>query len=415
MKCNAQIGALVQIVACVTAMLSTACSTGEWAPTAPGDDSFDVILPDIPAPPPSAPDVTAFDGTLQIALPGYGDQHAQSLAETDLLVVQLRAALSDDGAANIRRLREENPDLVVIGSLQLLTIFEHWNDAWHRPRMTLGAALWDILHDRPALSTTGAVVPMWDRMETFNPMLDGRLDDRRLDAVVTAIAEHFARYPDVCDGILHDYTSESPWIYPSPEQAGIGEVDLDGDGVGFADDPDEQPVWIAWQEEFFRRLQARIGPGLIQIGNGKMAIERPSTMQLLAGALFEEFPSMTWHQAPQYGFDRLEATLASGGLIPRRGRTWNLIGGSAFGSLGAVEMRRLGNLLYGGFYTYRDTVEELVPNDPSPYALGAVSGQVTRERIDGGGLRISREYEQGVVMIDFAPNGSVRASSVAPR
>ena len=395
-------------------LLSTACGSAEDT-TAP-EEELPILLPDTPAPPAASPARAVIDRTLAIALPDYVPSRAATLAQADLLMFQLRALHSADGAENVRQIRALNPDVVIIGSIQLLTIFPHWNDSYHRDRMTLGAALWDAIHRRPAYTTTGAVAPMWDGMSMMNPMRDGRLDEAMLDDVVDAFYDHFARYPGIADGIMHDYTSESPWIYPSPEIANIGEVDLDGDGIGYADDPAEHDAWIGWQEELFRRLQARIGPGLVQIANGRMAIERPSTMPLLAGAFFETFPTMTWWQAPRYGFERLDELTRGGGLTPRRGRTWNIISSPATGAVGDLPMRRVANLLYDGWYVRAETHgDSLAVPDQAPIDLGSALGPIESERLDDGSWRLTRPYSDGALWIEFTAAGAVRNHQVLPR
>lgn len=395
-------------------LLAPGCG-GSGGPTTPSEDP-PVLIEDTPLPAPASPARAVIDRTLAIAQPGYVAPRAAELAEADLIMIQLRAIHSEDGAQNIRDLRALNPDIVVIGSIQLLTIFPHWNDSYHRTRMTLGAALWDAIHDRPAYSTTGERVPMWDGMDMLNPMRDGELDEDMLGEVVEAFRSHFERYPGIADGIMHDYTSASPWIYPHPDIANIGEVDLDQDGIGYADDPAEQAAWIGWQEELFRRLQRAIGPGLIQIANGRMAVERPSTMQLLAGAFFEDFPTMTWHQAPRYGYDRLDELAGPGGLVPRRGRTWNLISSPATGAIGNLQLRRMANLLYDGFYSRSETHGDLIaPADDEPIEIGAALGPVSRTRADNGDVRFTRSYEEGDVLMVFTSSGAIRLSAVSPR
>ena len=374
-----------------------------------------ILIPDEPVAAPRTPATAALDRTLQISLPGYGEAHADSLADTDLLMFQLRTLLSDDGAENVRRIRAANPDVIIIGSLQLLTIFPHWNDEWHRERMTLGRDLWNAIHDRPARTTTGDLVPMWSGMTTLNPLRDGRLDAAMLDEVVDAIVRHFARYPGVVDGIMHDYTAESPWIYPSPQEANIGEVDLDQDGIPYGEDPEERAAWIGWQEQIVIRLQERIGPGLIQIANGRMAVERPSFTRLIAGAYFEHFPSMTWHQPQSYGFERMYEITRADGLTPRRGRTWSMLSPPAGGAAGDLQLRRLANLLFESHYARRETIDALVVGEAPTLEVGTPLGPVVRERGDNGGLRYRRPFTNGEVVVEFAANGNFRASTVPPQ
>jgi len=428
MRCNARcansrdvLGArllaamLTTLVILSTAVLQGCAASGE-DPTAPEGPPPPILIPDTPLETPASPVRAVIDRTLLVASPDYVDTRADALAEADVLMFQLRAILSPDGAENVRRIRAINPDVVVIGSIQLLTIFPHWNDSYHRERMTLGARIWDAVHDRPARTTTGAVAPMWDRMTMLNPMRGGSLDEAMLNEVVEAFRSHFESYPGIADGIMHDYTSEIPWIYPSPEEAGIGDVDLDGDGIGFPDDPAEHGVWIAWQEQLIRRLQTAIGPGLIQIANGRMAIERPSTIRLLAGAYFEDFPTMTWHQSPRYGFDRLHEITREEGLTPRRGRTWNLLAPPWTGSAGYLEMRQMANLLYDGSYAVAETRSaELVAPDDAPIEAGNALGPATHERLADGGSRYVRPYSDGNVVVEFASSGAVRSAGVAPR
>ena len=369
------------------------------------------LVPDQPAPAPTYPAQAIVDRSLWTMHPEYAE-NAPHFADRDLVVMQMRSILSEGGAENVRRIRQVNPDVVVLGSVQMLSIVGHWNSEWHRPRLTLGARLWDITHDRPVRTTTGDVALMWTDMPMLNPMRDGRLDEPMLDAIVDAIVDHFEMYPGIADGIMHDYTSESPWIFPSPQIANIGEVDLDQDGVPFGDDPAEQQIWVAWQEELLTRLQDRMGAGFIQIANGRMAIERPSTARLLAGVWFQDYPTLPWDVTPRMGFEQLLDLMSPDGLTPRRGRTWNLLAPATVEDLGDVDLRRAASILTGSFYNYGQSHTVLVPGDPEAVDLGPALSDLVRERLPDGGLRLVRQFRDGEVRVEFGANGQLVTASV---
>ena len=380
-------------VLCFLLLFVAACDS-TVAPEKNTDDPVELV-PDRPAPEPQWPALAAIDRTLNSSVGGYGDLNAEAFAEVDFIVLNLRSMLNDVGAANVARIREANPDVVILGALSVLCWRDHWNDEFRRNDLTLGADLWDVVSDRPALTTTGEAALMWDRAPMLNPLRDGRLDEAMLDEFVDAIVTHFERYPGVADGIMHDYMSESPWIYPSPQEAGIGEIDLDQDGVPFAEDQAEQDAWFGWQYELVVRLQQRLGSGLIQIANGRLPIDRPDFAEQLAGVWFQNFPTLPWNFAPRDGVETL-IDLRENRLTPRRGRTWCLLAPQTFFSAGDVEMRRISSLLTGAHYA-----------DAEDY--GIPTGELVRERLDDGGTRYTRAYTSGAVQLEFWSNGGVRS------
>lgn len=393
-------------VLCLLLLLVAACDSSV-APEERVDDPVEHV-PDEPAPDPSWPALAAIDRTLASSVGGYGDLHAEPYAQVDYIVLNLRAMLSDAGAENVAKIRAANPDVVIIGALSVLCWRDHWNDDYQRDILTLGSSLWDVVSDRPARTTTGEAALMWDRAPMLNPLRDGRLDEAMLDEFVDAIVAHFERYPGVADGIMHDYTSASPWIYPSPQEAGIGEIDLDQDGVPFADDPAEQDAWFDWQYELVGRLQERLGSGLIQIANGRLPIDRPDFARQLAGVWFQNFPTLPWNFAPRDGIETL-LDLRENHLTPRRGRTWCLLAPETFASAGDVPMRRITSFLTGTHYAVRHSLDDVAVGDPDAEDYGVPTGELVRERMEDGGTRYSRAYTAGVVELEFYGNGVVRA------
>ena len=98
---------------------------------------------------------------------------------------------------------------LILGALEVLSVNEHWNDDYHRTRLTLGAGLYDLLHDRLARTTTGDVPLMWDGAPMINPMRDGRLDEELLDGVIASkpyvsSGNYINKMSDYCRGCRYD-------------------------------------------------------------------------------------------------------------------------------------------------------------------------------------------------------------------
>lgn len=370
------------------------------------EEALPPIYADTPVAPTALPAHAVIDRSLEPSYRRFVDEHAEEAAANDLVVFQLRAVASVEGAEVVRALKQRNPNLVVLGSIVTLSLVEHWNDDYHAPRMPLGPEMYALLRDRTARTTTGAIPNVSADAQTINPMRDGRLDTRFLDAYVDLLERHVRAHSDVIDGIYHDATSVAPWIYPSPELANIGEVDLDGDGVGFASDPDEAPAWLGWQIEVARQLQERLGPGFLQISNGRLALEHSEYRRIMAGVWLQDFPTLPWNYTPKRGFEILLDLLSENGVTPRRGRAWCLLAPASARLAGDVSTRRLASLITGQFYSVaQSNTETFVGTDPGRLDLGPPLAPMAQTRTEDGTWRLTRAFRDGTVHLEFSSDG----------
>jgi hypothetical protein len=210
--------------------------------------------------------------------------------------------------------------------------------------------------------------------------------------------------------MLHDYMSPSPWIWPDPAEAGIGEVDLDRDGIGFSDDPVEQEMWVGWQARLIDRLQELFGPGLIQIANGRLALVDSAIAARLAGVWIQHFPTTAWNETDREGLDMALEHIAPGYFAPRRGRLWSLYAPETASRPGNIDFRRHTSFLTGQFYVYKQSrSEEFFGRDPVREELGAPLGGVEVQRQEDGSATYERRFELGTVRIEVNAFGHTTA------
>lgn len=340
------------------------------------------------------------DRSLTPSQPDYVDLYANEISSSPLAVFQLRVLLTEQGAALADALRERNPDIVILGVLQVLSRPDYWNHPYQRQQFPLSAELFDLLASSTARTTTGDVPLMWSDAPMITPIRNGELDVGLQERLLTAIVAHAARYPRAFDGIMHDYMSGKPWIWPDPVEAGIGEADLDGDGIGISRDPREATLWVDWQARLIDRLQELFGPGLIQIANGNLPIINAAVAQRLAGIWYQHFPTTVWNYTDRRGLDMAIEHAQPGYHTPRRGRLWSIYAPETASREGRVDFRRHTSFLTGQFYVYKQsTPEQIVTRDPVLEHLGAPTGDLHIGDLEDGSTIYERAFQDGIVRI----------------
>ena len=95
---------------------------------------------------------------------------------------------------------------------------------------------------------------------------------------------------NVFDGVYWDYFNKSLWVSPDVENE--GDPDMDADGIGHWDDPDEMAAYRAAQVELVTATRDSLGEGFIQFLNGQRAYADSSFAALGDGAYYELFPTL---------------------------------------------------------------------------------------------------------------------------
>ena len=182
----------------------------------------------------------------------------------------------------VGQMRALNPDIKVIGyvsakSAQLSGESPSADLFWHE---------W-FLRTRPywAYTTTGDTVQDWPNTVVINI-----LNPDCRTAMVETIVEFQRNSLNQLDGIFWDYFNPSLWI---PNVVSVeGEPDLDGDGIGHFNDPDERAAYRSAEVALVQAVRDSLGEGFIQIFNGQRAYSDTTFASLADGLIYELFPTL---------------------------------------------------------------------------------------------------------------------------
>jgi hypothetical protein len=398
------------------ALLLASCTSTS---TGPEGADLEVLLPP-PADTTPVPDWTlpaqAYDDRSFYATnPGYTPEQYDEIAAMPMAMFQLRWCLSEEAVPVIARLRELNPDLVIIGVHSVLSRPNDWASPNGRDRFPMSAEIHDLLARRDVTTDLGEPILMWDGAPMINPMRGKGIDQVLLTRILNVISRYATVYEGHIDGIMHDYTSARPWAFPDGDASYEGIIDLDRDGVAFDEDPEEQAAWRGWQYALADQLQERFGEGFIQIANGRLPLDDREMARRLAGVIIQKFPRTVWNLPAQAGLDYALQMREPGWLTPRRGHHWIYYWAATFEDDGMLDFRRWASFLTGDFYETNTTTDTSFRGaDPDRIELGAPIGPLTIAR--SGELTVyAREFEDGTVRIDFNELGNATAMGVEPR
>ncbi len=133
-------------------------------------------------------------------------------------------------------------------------------------------------------TTLGDTMMTWPRkvlLQVTNP------------ACRAAMIEIIARWNEAgvnrLDGVFWDFFNDPLWIAPWLDNV-EGEPDLDGDGISYFEDPDEQQAYRQSQVLLVQELRARMGEGFLQIFNGGRGTSDSTFAALADGIMYERFP-----------------------------------------------------------------------------------------------------------------------------
>ncbi len=407
---------LAAILASILVLTSqSACSTRPESP-----EKGVVPAPQTPTTEPAGfqyPTQAYHDRTDNIRDPEFVSLHVDEISSFDVVILGLKKVFTPEGADFVAQLRSRNPDIIVLGVQQVLGRHDAWNRADLRPEYPMAAEMYDLLSPHLLYQMSGEPAMMWETNQMIDPTDgSGDLDRDLLREYVDIIARHAQDYPTAIDGIMHDYMSPSPWLYPDGSVEGTtADVDLDGDGIGSTEDDDDRRLWTAWQKELMREFQDRFGEGFINVANGALGIRDEEAASLMAGILYQHFPRTPWGYTDLEGLE-MAFDHAQDRLTPRRGRVWSILDAETGRRAGDVEFRRVASLLTGLPYVWRlGQWREFFGREDLDMDLGAPIGEATRERLENGGVRYERVFENGIAAAEFDEAGIQQGLTVQSR
>lgn len=190
------------------------------------------------------------------------------------------------GSANqdiplMQQMKALNPDVRVVGyvsafSAKLWAEPEGSNPFWH-----------DWFHNtRPywVYTTEGDTAMTWPGTVVVNI-----LEPECRRAMIETVIEYQTESLNQLDGIYWDYFNNKLWSYGVDMQ---GEIDMDGDGIGHENDPDELEAYRAAQVELVNALRDSLGEDYLQVFNGQRAYGDSAFASLADGVLYEIFPTL---------------------------------------------------------------------------------------------------------------------------
>jgi len=194
--------------------------------------------------------------------------------------------------------------------------------------------------------------------------------------------------------------------YVSPYNDNVeGQVDFDGNGIPIGEDGNERAVFLRWQKDYAAAIRSRLGPGFIQIANGKVPQEDAELARYLNGIFYELFPNMCWGITDRAGLEKLLENQAGGWLTQAQGRTWSILTNNSIEYNNMFCM--LSSLLTGCFYT--ELIDDFTFRGWSievdaGRALSALTVEGTSDSI----MTYRRLFDGGEALVSFNPGGGRR-------
>lgn len=216
-------------------------------------------------------------------------------AQADLLVMEVTNFWSrPDGAELVANLRAANPDIKILAYVLGKTTWGRWGDPAQAESNPFGWAWHLATRDHWCYTTTGDTLLDWPDhivVDILNP------------ACRAGMVETIRRFQEESgaeiDGVFWDYFLRHLWIEARCLATLEGEPDLDHDGVGHFDDPDEQLAFQDAQVALITELRAACGEDFIQVFNGTRAAIDSSFAALGDGMFYENFPRQTFGASGQ--------------------------------------------------------------------------------------------------------------------
>ena len=373
--------------------------------------------------------------------PRYSDEEVEEIASTfDGAVWNLSRLGTPRGRETIRRVRELDPDFLVVGRV---TIFHTYHEDPADPIQSARGPLYfergvDLLGPRYAVTAAGTPAIIWEGGENpplwLDPTLPGTIE---LDSVLVvedvSLVVRYARAlvdDGLLDGLHVDHFSPRPWLGFMPE--GEQTLDYDRDGV-----PEFQKgrgwlseralkVYREYGIRWSRLLRDAMGTDFVLFANGHGPEVWLDLRRIYSGHNFEKL-GFLYHDSPATAWDAYLAELDAALDVPSLGRRW---------TCADADVRKLLPLrLQGGATSSIDFVFALGQIEQSVYAvkdsylrsrhlwprvrdLGDPIGRaetVVFESPEESFVRISRAFEEGRIVVRFDRNTGAIDSLVIDR
>ncbi|UCF06357.1 MAG: hypothetical protein JSV33_04820 [bacterium] len=367
------------------------------------DDSSTPTGPQTAIPPSDFPLKCVYHGQSPM---GWDTEDLEEVAQADMVILPSAWCLSPEASPVLEELTLRNPDLQMIGYLLVFAVSVIEADTVYlRRNMPFFLDYYYAVEDDWAFTTTGDTLMMWPGQIMLNPISNGEINRQLIDETVDLLEEYREHPGSFLDGVMHDYFMDSPFIGPYARPTVHGEIDLNGNGIIFENDAEEQALFIEWQIEYAREIRLRFGRDFIQIANGRLPQRNAELARLLNGIFYEVFPNLRWSLTDRDGLLTLLEQHAEGFLSKAKGRTWSLVTNEDGGSNNLFCL--LASMLAGCFYTelhgtclftgWTIDIEAGFPIGPA-----IIEGSVDSV------LTVRRQFTGGEVRMSFDPSGERR-------
>lgn len=289
----------------------------------------------------SASDPSSIDDTTTIydtaGYPRRGVFHASSFlswdsekieeaARGDVLIAPIDFCFSPYATEIISEMKTLNPKIKIIGYQLVMGVPLLWSDSSIVAHVTPYAMEYsERVISEWAYTTTGDTLMLWPDLIFLNPIKSDQINRTLIYDIVSLIEKYQELSGNIVDGMMHDYFMDGPYLSPYVRNSVDGEIDLDGDGEIFVDDPFERDLLIFYQKEYAREIRRRFGDDFIQIGNGLLPHVDAELAAILNGIFYEDFPQCRIGLTDRDGLMRLLDHHAEGYLTKARGRTWSIV------------------------------------------------------------------------------------------
>lgn len=204
----------------------------------------------------------------------------------DLLIVQCDQFWGRDSfEGRLNLLRAAKPDLKIIGYFRTKVVRTAWGEPGAEEQ-TYNHALYQASLPYWCATTTGDTAMDWPGAVLFDYM-----QPEARQAMLDVFLHYQNTSSNKFDGVYWDYFGDKLWI--SPDLTDMeGDPDMDGDGVGHWDDPDELQAFNDAQYDWVAEMRQAMGNRFIQIANGARALTDSVFARQFDGMFYELFPNV---------------------------------------------------------------------------------------------------------------------------
>lgn len=320
------------------------------------------------------------------------DEEIDRLADWDTVVLAM--SVQDTNPDAFKRLREKNPDIIILAYVTTHSFPWYWlpyieseNGPWHEIQNHIGDTWW-------ALEDDGDHVVFWPGQYTIDPTNNARvIDGERWNTYLPRFLEERVMSTGYWDGIFFDNMWETAsWV-------NNGNFDLNRDGK-IDDSQDIDDAWKEGMTTILRESRKRLGDDAILISNGGNGY-----MKYLNGRMFESFPNIwedKWNGSMPHYF-HLSNDAVNPQLIIINGDTLNT---GKFDDWKDMRFALTSALLKDGFFSYDWGTEDhtqfwwydeydVALGRPTTTAKNILNGKTTAQV---GVWR--RDFEKGIALVN---------------